>query len=71
MAFNLGYKHRKPWVFNWRLMCFLFIFLFIQFFITLYPSKLSCLFRINCINQDAVRVWHRSPEVICHHTAGL
>jgi len=55
MAFNFGYKHRQPWLYNWRLTIFLLLYFIIHTVILFYPSKLSCLFRVNCDNENAVR----------------
>ena len=55
MAFNFGYEHRAGWFMNWRFVILSIGFSIIQFYIALVPSKLSCLFRVNCVNDDVVR----------------
>ena len=40
---------------NWRFVMLAIGFSIIQFYIALVPSKLSCLFRVNCLNKDLVR----------------
>jgi len=54
MAFNFGHKHREPWLYNRSLMVLLIIFFAIHLTVLFYPSKLSCLFRVNCQNEDSV-----------------
>jgi magnesium-transporting ATPase (P-type) len=55
MAFNFGYEFRGSWFRNTWLLVVLIIFITIQVVITLMPSKLSCLFRVNCSNEDVIR----------------
>lgn len=55
MAFNFGHKYRQPWLYNWRLAIFLAVFIGIHVTIIFYPSRLSCLFRVNCSNEWTVR----------------
>jgi hypothetical protein len=55
MAFNFGYEHRGGWFTNWRFAILSIGFTIIQFYIALVPSKLSCFFRVNCVNENVVR----------------
>lgn len=54
MAYNFGYEHRAAWYMNRRFAILSISFSFIQFYITLVPGKLSCLFRVNCLNDNLV-----------------
>jgi cation-transporting ATPase 13A3/4/5 len=55
MAYNFGYVHREAWIQNYLFVSLALGFTIIHFYITLVPSKLSCFFRINCVNEDVVR----------------
>jgi len=55
MAYNFGFKHRAGWLHNWRFVCFVVIWTTIHFTVILYPSTLSCFFRVNCDNDNALR----------------
>jgi len=55
MAYNFGYEHRASWFMNWRFAILSISFTFMQFYIALVPGSLSCLFRVNCVNDDVVR----------------
>jgi cation-transporting ATPase 13A3/4/5 len=55
MAYNFGFKHRAAWIYNWRFVCFCIIWSTIHFVVVLYPSTLSCFFRVNCDNDNALR----------------
>ena len=55
MAYNFGFKHRAGWLYNWRFVFFVIVWTIIHFVIVLYPSTLSCFFRVNCDNEDVVR----------------
>eukprot|EP00300_Choanocystis_sp_HF-7_P043350 c992_g1_i1.p1 GENE.c992_g1_i1~~c992_g1_i1.p1 ORF type:complete len:848 (+),score=182.19 c992_g1_i1:382-2925(+) len=54
MAFNFGLKHRSPWLYNYRLWALVVLFTTIHFHMTLVPSKLSCLVRVNCEAENVV-----------------
>lgn len=54
MACNFGFKHRQPWVYNVWLMFFVTIFYVCHIVILFWPSKLSCLFRINCSIENSL-----------------
>jgi hypothetical protein len=51
MAFNFGYTFRASWLRNYLFVALALGFSMIQFYITLVPGKLSCLFRVNCSNE--------------------
>lgn len=54
MTYNFGYEFRQAWIFNYLFVFFVAVYTFIQFYITMVPSKLSCFFRVNCENKDVV-----------------
>lgn len=60
-AFNFGGKHRAMWIQNWRLVGFLLIFYLLHLIVLFYPSHLSCVYRINCDN------WNALPSVLSIH----
>jgi len=51
MAFNFGFNHRRPWIRNWIFVSLVIGYSVIHFTVTLYPSSLSCFWRINCDNR--------------------
>lgn len=55
MAYNFGFKHRAGWFKNWRFIFFVIIWTVIHLVVILYPSTLSCFFRVNCENKNALR----------------
>lgn len=55
MAFNFGYKYRAGWIYNWRFLFFVMTWTIIHFTVILYPSSLSCYFRVNCENDNVLR----------------
>lgn len=55
MAYNFGYEHRGGWFTNWRFAILSIGFTIIHFYMALVPSKLSCLYRVNCVNDNVVR----------------
>jgi predicted P-type ATPase len=52
IVYNFGYEFRQAWHRNHVLVILLFVFVFLHFYVTLIPGKISCLFRVNCINDD-------------------
>jgi cation-transporting ATPase 13A3/4/5 len=65
MAFNYGYQYRQSWARNYVFVALAAAFTVMQFFITVVPSRLSCFWRVNCDNNDAVRwVTKISPVAI-------
>jgi len=63
MAFNFGLKYRAPWLFNWRFVILCVCYLTVHFTVIMVPSKLSCIFRVNCEGDDIVR-GATTPELI-------
>lgn len=55
MTYNFGYEFRDRWINNRWLVVLVIVFSAIQFYITLVPGHLSCLFRVNCSNSNVVR----------------
>jgi len=54
IAFNFGYTYRAGWFRNYWFVFFALLWTTIHFIVTLVPSELSCLFRVNCSNEDVV-----------------
>jgi magnesium-transporting ATPase (P-type) len=50
MTMNFGYTFRQPWAKNYVFVCLSSLLMLCVFF-TLYPSKFSCVFRVNCSNE--------------------
>jgi magnesium-transporting ATPase (P-type) len=48
---NFGYDFRERWYKNRTLVAFACAWFLLIILITVYPSKLSCLFRVNCANE--------------------
>jgi len=57
-AFNFGGKDRDMWIKNWRLVAWLAIFYAIHIVVLFLPSRLSCVYRVNCDN------WNTVPSVL-------
>jgi predicted P-type ATPase len=55
IAFSFGFKFRAPMYKNWRFLFFVMCWTVIHFTVILYPSSLSCFFRVNCTNDDVIR----------------
>jgi cation-transporting ATPase 13A3/4/5 len=55
IAFNFGFQHRASWWKNWRFQFFVIAWTVIHFTVILYPSTLSCFFRVNCENKNVLR----------------
>jgi hypothetical protein len=55
MAYNFGYEFRRAWIRNYALVFLVTVYTVIQFYITLVPSRLSCVFHVNCVNEQSVR----------------
>ena len=55
ITMNFGYEFRRNWLRNWVFVTLIVVFVFIHFWITLVPGHLSCLWRINCDNENVVR----------------
>jgi hypothetical protein len=54
MVFNFGYEFRRNWFRNFYFVIFSLGYTFIHFFITLKPGHLSCLWRVNCSNDNVL-----------------
>jgi len=54
-SFSFGYEFRKGWYRNYVLVLLLAVYTTIHFYITLVPSRLSCVFHVNCENGYGVR----------------
>ncbi|RYH30767.1 HAD family hydrolase [archaeon] len=55
IAYNFGYTYRAGWFKNWRFIFFVVAWTIIHFTVILYPSSLSCFFRVNCTNDNVLR----------------
>lgn len=54
MAYNFGFFHRESWWRNYLFVICAAGFSIVHFHATLVPSKLSCFFRINCLEENIV-----------------
>jgi magnesium-transporting ATPase (P-type) len=54
IAFNFGYEFRQGWFRNYVFILFVLGFSIIHFYIIFVPGKLSCFFRVNCVNENVV-----------------
>eukprot|EP00562_Extubocellulus_spinifer_P019670 CAMPEP_0178587444 /NCGR_PEP_ID=MMETSP0697-20121206/26451_1 /TAXON_ID=265572 /ORGANISM="Extubocellulus spinifer, Strain CCMP396" /LENGTH=1269 /DNA_ID=CAMNT_0020223623 /DNA_START=323 /DNA_END=4132 /DNA_ORIENTATION=+ len=54
-AYNFGFTHRAPWWSNYRFVFFFVAFTVLHYYVTLSENRVSCLFRINCGNENVVR----------------
>jgi cation-transporting ATPase 13A3/4/5 len=64
-AFNFGYTFRANWFRNYIFVFFFALWTALQFGATLSASNLSCIWRLNCDNDHAVRfVTGTEPEAI-------
>jgi hypothetical protein len=55
MAFNFGYEFRQAWWRNYLFVAFALFYTVIQFYITLVPGEISCVWRVNCVNENTCR----------------
>jgi len=55
MAFNFGYSFRANWFRNWIFVTLVLAYTVIHWVIIIHPGKLSCLWRVNCTNENIVR----------------
>jgi hypothetical protein len=53
-ANNFGFAYRKHWMRNYLLVFLVVCFTFIHYWVLLVPGTLSCLLRINCVNEDNI-----------------
>jgi hypothetical protein len=64
-AFNFGYSFRRNWFRNYVLVFLFLLFTAMQFGMTLSASNFSCIWRVNCNNDHAVRfVTSTDPRAI-------
>jgi len=54
IPYNFGFAFRAPWIKNYFFIFFAVIFTALHFYVTLVPGKVSCVFRVNCVNEDVV-----------------
>jgi hypothetical protein len=54
-AFNFGYEFRQAWYRNYLLAGLVTFFSAMQIYILFVPGEVSCIWRVNCVNED-VRV---------------
>lgn len=54
MAYNFGYEFRRGWFQNTWFVCLVIVYTLVHYWITLFPGNLSCLFRVNCENEDVI-----------------
>lgn len=54
MAFNFGYEFRQGWFKNYSFVALAMGYTFMHFYITMKPGKLSCFWRVNCVNENVV-----------------
>jgi hypothetical protein len=55
-AFNFGYSFRQNWFRNYVFVFLFLLFTAMQFSMTLTASHFSCIWRVNCDNDHAVRI---------------
>ena len=65
MTFNFGYNFRAGWFKNRLFVALVCVFTCIHFYITLVPSKLSCVFRVNCSNEVRGVPFSIHPICLC------
>ena len=54
-VFNIGYRYRKGFIFNWRFVSIYILLLICIIYITISdPNPTGCLFRINCGTKEAL-----------------
>lgn len=51
-AFNFGFEFRRNWFNNYVLVTLVTGFSIIMIYITLVPGDLSCVYRVNCVNEN-------------------
>jgi hypothetical protein len=55
MAFNFGYEFRQGWWRNYVFVAFALFYTYMQFYITMVPGQISCIWRVNCVNENTLR----------------
>jgi hypothetical protein len=74
MSFNFGYEFRGSWLSNTWFIFVVALFSTIHFYVTLVPSSASCMFRVNCNNEDvvpSVSIWKDFPIQNPFHTTEM
>lgn len=61
MTFNFGYNFREGWFKNHFFVALCCLFTILHFYVTLVPGKLSCMFRVNCLNEVSYHVYFIFP----------
>jgi magnesium-transporting ATPase (P-type) len=62
IVYNFGYEFRQVWYRNITFMFLAALYTFMQFYITMVPGELSCIWRVNCLNENTVKsVTSREP----------
>jgi len=54
VPYNFGFAYRADWIKNYIFVFFAVAFTALHFYITLVPGSVSCLFRVNCVNEKVV-----------------
>ena len=54
MAYNFGYEFRQAWCRNYLFVALATLFTCLHFYSALNVGKLSCIWRVNCINENVV-----------------
>jgi len=52
LAYNFGYSFREPFYKNWVVVLLGIAFTTLHFLATISEGKISCFFRVNCMNED-------------------
>jgi cation-transporting ATPase 13A3/4/5 len=55
MTYNFGYNFRQGWFQNRAFVYLALAFTVLHFYATLVPGSVSCIFRVNCSNENVVR----------------
>jgi len=55
MAFNFGYEFRGNWFRNYMFVALITVYCTIMIYITFTPGELSCIWRVNCVNDNVRR----------------
>lgn len=55
VAFNFGYEFRGSWFRNYVFVGLVILYSTIMIYITFVPGQLSCIWRVNCVNEDVRR----------------
>jgi len=55
MAYNFGFEFRAAWIRNYIFVALSLLWTIVHYYVVLVPSRLSCFFRVNCVNEDTTR----------------